>query len=107
MQYQLLKWILLFILYAFSINRINAQENAIKGIVVDQMTNSPVEFVSISLIGVKDSIVVAGILTRQNGSFRLNSIRSGMYFLKAVSLSYQPFTFELALNANQTVLQLV
>lgn len=106
MQYQFIKCNLLFIFFTFSINSVDAQENVIKGIVVDQLTNSPVEFVSISLTGVKDSMVIAGVLTRQNGSFRLNSIRSGMYFLKAVSLSYQPFIFELVIDNNQKVLQL-
>lgn len=106
MLYQLTKRSLLFFLFTLSIIQVNAQENVIKGIIVDQMTNTPIEFVSISLVGAKDSAVIAGILTKRNGSFSLNSIPSGMYLLKVVSLSYQPFVFKLLVNKSQEVLLL-
>lgn len=106
MQYQLLKWNLLFIFFVLSLIRVDAQQTVIKGIVVDQVTNTPIEFVSISLVGIKDTTLVAGVLTKRNGSFNLNLIRSGIYSFRAFSLSYQPLMFELVVDENQKVLQI-
>lgn len=70
--------------------KLNAQDAIVKGIVVDKETRIPIEYVSVALLRKTDSSVVAGILTRKNGSFSLDKLPVGMYALKLVALSYKP-----------------
>jgi ferric enterobactin receptor len=46
-----------------------AQNGTIKGTVVDNQTRTPIEYASIALLHWKDSTVVAGALSKKNGSF--------------------------------------
>ncbi len=52
----------------------------IKGKVFDDQTKKPMEFVSIRLFRSKDSTIVTGGLTDNNGNFEINKIPFGRYY---------------------------
>lgn len=89
-----------------SVVKVDAQSNTVKGIVFERYTNMPIEFASISLLHSVDSTVVAGTLSKRNGTFVINDLLAGNYLLKAISLSYRPIVFPISISTNQKVLHL-
>jgi ferric enterobactin receptor len=66
-----------------------AQNGTIKGTVVDNQTRTPIEYASIALLHWKDSTVLAGALSKKNGSFTLTKLDTGNYILKIIFLGYE------------------
>ncbi|MEJ7779271.1 MAG: TonB-dependent receptor [Daejeonella sp.] len=66
-----------------------AQTSLIRGILVDEQNKQPLEYASVALLKTSDSSVVAGAVTKINGSFEFNKLQSGQYTLKFVYIGYQ------------------
>lgn len=79
--------ILLFLLS----NILNAQNATISGSVLGKTGNAPIEFVSVALLKLPDSTVVAGVLTNNKGKFDIPQTDIGNYLLKVVSLGYETY----------------
>jgi len=63
------------------------------GTVVDNDTQTPLEFATITLFSKRDSSVVGGIITDTDGKFLLET-KGGRYFAKIEFIGYQSFTVE-------------
>ncbi len=61
----------------------------IKGKVVDDVTEKPMEYVSIQLLRFRDSSLVSGTLTNSDGMFSINNIPFGRYVLKVKFIGYR------------------
>src|SRR5688572_26891708 len=68
---------------------VNAQDGIIRGIVKDRITNTALEYSSVSVLKVPDSTVVAGGVSKASGSFELKGIKSGKYILKVQFVGYK------------------
>ncbi|HET6231496.1 MAG TPA: TonB-dependent receptor [Longimicrobiaceae bacterium] len=60
----------------------------IRGTVVDATTGRPVASASIAVRSARDSSLVTGAVTRPDGSFRIEGVRPGRYYVRVSSLGY-------------------
>lgn len=67
------------------------------GTVVDTADKSPVARASITVRSKADSALVTGAYTSPDGAFRIQGLRPGAYYLRAVSIGFKPrnYTFEI------------
>jgi len=80
------------ILFMMAFYFTNAQYK-ITGNVLDSKKN-PLEFVNVILYQQKDSSFVKGTTTEIDGTFTIEKVKEGTYFLKTALLSYQDFNSE-------------
>ena len=62
----------------------------VQGTVVDTAANTPLARASITVRNAKDSALVTGALATADGGFRIQSLRSGTYYLRATSIGHRP-----------------
>ena len=55
----------------------------------DDKTNKPVEYVTVSLIRIRDSVIVNGTTSTKKGEIRFENIAFGSYKLKASFIGYK------------------
>src|SRR5687768_14698527 len=60
----------------------------IYGKLVDAKTKQPVEYASVALLRAKDSSVVTGMLSKNNGDFSLENLAFGPYLLRINFMGY-------------------
>ncbi|HEX8361669.1 MAG TPA: TonB-dependent receptor [Longimicrobium sp.] len=65
-----------------------AQQGEIRGSVVDDGNGRPVASASVAVMSAADSSLAAGALTRVDGSFRVQGLRPGGYFLRVSHLGH-------------------
>ncbi len=93
-------------LIAFGLSCLNAgaQNNSLQGIIKDEKTLSPLEKVTIELHATSDSSRLLAALTNTNGSFNLNKINSGNYYIMIKAVSYEPVIIDsLNLDNNNNI----
>ncbi|TCK83649.1 TonB-dependent receptor domain-containing protein [Albibacterium bauzanense] len=78
--------VLTFLLFLIKVTL--AQNSSIKGILKDQQDNQPIEYASVALLK-SDSTVIAGTITKSNGSFEFLKLQPGSYILKYVFIGYE------------------
>lgn len=61
----------------------------VKGIIIDEDTKNPLEYVSVALLRKNDSTVVNGMLTNSSGVFALEGLPFGIYMLKYSYVGYK------------------
>ena len=61
----------------------------IKGKVMDQQSNEPIEYATIALLSKKDQTLVTGGVTNAKGRFLLNEIKYGEYLVRIEFLGYE------------------
>ncbi len=66
-----------------------AQNSAIQGTVLDQSTNNPLEYANVVLYTPDDSTMVNGVVTLANGSFTMEKLKPGKYFLQIQFVGYE------------------
>ena len=92
----------LFIFLFF--NAVSAQNNVIKGTIIDSQNSNPIEYASISLINSVDGIVSAGTLSNKDGSFTFKKVTAGNYNLKIYFVGYeQTIVADIKVQKNQNV----
>jgi outer membrane receptor protein involved in Fe transport len=84
----------LFFLFVFcSLSFSNAQTklgtNQLKGIVVDNETKLPLDFVNITLFSSADSSAITGGISNQNGEFQITQIPDGQFFIRFKFIGYK------------------
>jgi outer membrane receptor protein involved in Fe transport len=66
-----------------------AQAQNIKGNVSYEKDKSPVQFASVALLQLPDSAMITGVITLTDGSFLLEKIKPGSYFIRASFVGYR------------------
>lgn len=64
-------------------------QTGVKGMLIDQSENNPLEYASVAIYQIKDSTLIAGVVTDQDGIFTLENLKSGDYYLLAQFLGYE------------------
>lgn len=85
-RYSLFLIIILF--SAFNSNGQSRSKCKITGRVLEESVRRPFEFVNVSLLSSKDSVVVTGTTTDRKGGFELNNVPSGNYFIRFSFIGY-------------------
>ncbi|MDR1202580.1 MAG: TonB-dependent receptor [Tannerellaceae bacterium] len=81
----------LLIVCFFSLPAFAQRSNVeVKGIIVEEGTNTPVEQATIRLLNVKDSTMINGVASSRNGSFSLKNIKPGNYLLHVSFIGFEP-----------------
>ncbi len=60
----------------------------IAGKVLDSSTKKPVEYANVSLFNSKDSSIVNGAVTNENGAFIIKNVKPGQYYAKVSFIGY-------------------
>lgn len=60
----------------------------IRGIVVDSESKAPISSASIAVKSARDSALVAGAIVRTDGTFRIEGLRPGTYYMRVTMLGY-------------------
>ena len=71
-----------------------AQNGTIKGEIVNGVTNSPIEFATVSLFSNADSSLVTGMISNNEGSFELLKVPNGAFYLKIDFIGLSPKLIE-------------
>lgn len=61
----------------------------VKGRLLDEITNQPVEYGTIALIRVRDSVVAGGTISDPKGNFRVDQIQPGRYIARVQFMGYE------------------
>lgn len=64
-------------------------QNSISGRILDATNNEPLEYASVALYSVTDSLLVTGGITNPGGNFRIGNVKSGSYYIEAHFLGYE------------------
>jgi iron complex outermembrane recepter protein len=93
--------ILFFLLLMVSVGY---AQSRIKGKVMDTSENSPIEYGSIGIYSVGDSSMVGGAVSKKDGTFELEAIQPGNYYLVVQFMGYNPITINgIKLSQGQTL----
>lgn len=67
-----------------------AQNGQVIGKVIDQASNKGVGFATVGVMHAKDSSIVTGVLSQENGDFSIAQLAAGKYILKINFVGYAP-----------------
>lgn len=87
------KLLLIIFLCMVAVANLSAQHK-ITGKIIDEANNGPIEYASIRLL-TNDSVYVTGTNSDLKGSFHLDNVPSGNYYLTITFLGYSPGTVSL------------
>ena len=69
-------------------NRVNLS-GAVTGKVIDSSTKKAVEYANVSIFSSKDSSIVTGTVTNENGIFIIKNLQPGQYYAKVSFIGYK------------------
>ena len=84
------KILLVLIVTLFSLPSMAQSGVDVTGKVVERGNNLPVEQATVRLLTGKDSLLVGGVVSSQNGAFTIKNIKSGSYLLHVTYVGYEP-----------------
>ncbi|WP_312330127.1 TonB-dependent receptor domain-containing protein [Sphingobacterium sp.] len=105
MKNSLLSRTLIMLVCCMHISFLFGQEKAgflIEGIAKD-VDKEPVKFATITLISERNNMVVKGVLTSENGSFRILNAPKGAYFIQISSVGYKTSKQRLQIDQDTAV----
>lgn len=73
-------FILFFCIYSMSVQSASKGGNMITGVVLEKETNTPIEYVNISVYQAKTDKFVTGTVSDSNGKFAIQSLPDGIYY---------------------------
>ncbi|MDN5213092.1 TonB-dependent receptor [Fulvivirgaceae bacterium BMA12] len=88
-----MKNLLLFLTILFFSQTLFGQ-SGIKGQLVDKVENAPIEYASVAIYLKGDSALVTGAVTAEDGSFYIEPVKPGNYYLVAQFMGYERKTVE-------------
>ena len=92
------------IIFCFLTLTILAQKGQLSGRVVDEVSNQPMSYVTVSVHNLKDSILINGGITDNNGNFKLDDISLGSnYLFKCSFIGYNSIYQNLDFINNKTI----
>lgn len=60
----------------------------ITGKIIDDQDSSPLEYATVAIYNQEDNSLVTGVITNADGSFVIENIKSGLYYLEASFMGY-------------------
>lgn len=86
--YLLLLFFATFVTTPFAVFAQNGGKGIVKGVVIDETSQSPLDFATVSLYSVEDSALVTGGITDETGRFSVEAA-PGDYYAELTFISYQ------------------
>ncbi len=84
----------------FSSFTLNVFSSTLKGVVQDQ-NNKPISYVTVMLLNSKDSTLVKGDVTDENGQFQFDQLSNGNYILSSSNVGFQKhYSKTITINEN-------
>lgn len=62
----------------------------VTGVIIEEGNKEPIEQATVRLLNVKDSAMVAGVVSSRNGGFTLKNIKVGSYLLHITFVGFEP-----------------
>ncbi|WP_425638253.1 TonB-dependent receptor domain-containing protein [Algoriphagus yeomjeoni] len=81
-----------FLLFIIVLGGPAFSQTGVKGKLIDQAENSPLEYASVAIYQTKDSLLISGAVTDQEGLFSLEDLKPGDYYLLAQFMGYESKT---------------
>ncbi|MEM9340632.1 MAG: TonB-dependent receptor [Bacteroidota bacterium] len=79
-------------------------QSSISGSLLDETTHHPLGFASVALYFSKDSTLVSGSISDEDGRYQLNELKAGSYYLVARFLGYESMVVSpVVLSKNQSL----
>ncbi|TDG36758.1 TonB-dependent receptor [Pedobacter changchengzhani] len=75
------------ILFALCFNQVNAQTQKVSGNILSK-SNQPLDYASVALIHLPDSVSQALQATNEKGIYEFNAVKPGKYLIKALMMGY-------------------
>ena len=99
-----LKALLVFLLCSLSVF---GQKNlSISGTLIDNFTQEPVDFATVTLLNTKDSTFVTGAMSDSKGMFNLQKIAKGRYIIKITYIGYKTVYQSVRISENRPAVDL-
>jgi iron complex outermembrane receptor protein len=95
----------LFLILMLHLIPLSAQEHScnLSGRIIDGKSKSPIGFAAVTLHSKKDSSVITGSLTDEQGLFTINGVAPGLYRLKVKYMGYQTYVKDsVSISSQQT-----
>jgi outer membrane receptor protein involved in Fe transport len=67
----------------------NTKGGSIHGRIIDATDRSPIEYATIALYSSRDSVVVGGTISKANGSFHVEQVKPGNYYVVITFIGYE------------------
>src|SRR5688572_5898344 len=62
----------------------------LRGIVAAAEANAPLAHAGVAVRSIKDSVLVAGAITGEDGAFQIRGLRPGSYYLRVTLIGFAP-----------------
>ena len=76
----------------------SAKKGKVEGYAKDKVTNSPLEFASVSLVKNETQKIIEGTITDENGKFKFEDLRLGEYFIEISFIGYEKLKIDINLS---------
>ncbi|MEQ8217843.1 MAG: outer membrane beta-barrel family protein [Arenibacter sp.] len=83
------KYIIIVVISLFGVQASTAQ---ISGKIIDATDNSPLEYATAALYNQTDGSLITGVVTSQDGSFVIEGVKPGTYYMEASFMGYETKT---------------
>ena len=77
-----------FLVLVFISFQSTAQNASVSGVVKEKSTTNPLPYVSVTIRSEKDSALIVGTITNEDGRFTLNNIKQGRYYIEVSFIGY-------------------
>jgi outer membrane receptor protein involved in Fe transport len=86
-------------------NTASMRSGRVKGVIIDSNTQQPMEYANIAIYNQRDSSLVTGGITNQNGVFEITGLGFGLYYAEANFIGYEKVSLPeiRIIPSNQTV----
>lgn len=71
---------------------------SISGVIIDSTSNQPIEYVSVAVYKLPDTVLMTGTITNAKGKFVLNKLKSGKYILNSNFIGYKIYSKNVEIN---------
>ncbi|MCX7862413.1 MAG: TonB-dependent receptor [Bacteroidales bacterium] len=109
-----MKKIIAFIVFAFLCNFLYSQEKPnfqnieceISGKVIDSQSQKPMPYANVTMIRMRDTTIAGGTITDDNGFFKIEKLRPGMYLIKIQFIGFERYTTNIRLTPQNPIINL-
>lgn len=79
-------FIFIFLLYSFNLL---AQNGTVSGRVVDSENSQPLEYASVVVYSIVDSLLISGTITESSGIFKIEKLPNGLFYIRVQFLGHE------------------
>lgn len=97
---------ILTILFFFSLIAFAQREKpvSISGTIIDSVSKAPVSYASVVFYQLPDTILLNGVMSDNEGNFKISNIPNGMFIIKINCIGYQRVQLKLEVKSSNVVL---